>query len=72
MNELKPCPFCGAEIIKHRYSGFNDFIDELHIQCDSCGADFHIKVGYPTIASNPQVKGKIDAIARWNRRAANG
>lgn len=62
MNELKPCPFCGAkaEIFLHGFYSekTQDFNDKTYgVICDSCGSQ-----GYQFYETEQQ------AIDAWNRR----
>ena len=52
MNELKPCPFCGATNVSHWIGDFGDHV----VSCHVCFAQ-----GSPT-------KTEEKAIAAWNRR----
>lgn len=54
--EIKKCPFCGdlAKVLKVTDEG----CEEFYISCDGCG----ISTGY--------YKNKAEAVALWNRRAA--
>ena len=63
MAELKPCPFCGANVndedepivLAYQYT-----IDAYCISCDRCGA------------SSGSHDGRVEAIEAWNRRAEDG
>ena len=60
-NELKPCPFCGDELVKVKFDdeGYLPYLNEgnCFIECQNCNA----KSGY--------YHREEDAIAAWNKRA---
>lgn len=59
MSELKPCPFCGCEVIHHfaRY-GRNGWF--LFVRCEVCGAESK-KIGLGEYFKAPE-----DDIVFWN------
>lgn len=58
MAELKPCPFCGGEVILETVDGNSP--EECYIYCPGC--DFESGV-----YSKPKF-----IVEKWNRRADNG
>ena len=59
MEELKPCPFCGGDARYNRITYHTVIANESHIVfCAKCGA------------STQKYKTKQEAIAAWNKRAA--
>ena len=62
MSELKPCPFCGGEVVLSSleyHDKDNDTyygVDCLNYECVACG-------------NIPRFTRKEDAINAWNRRA---
>ena len=66
MDELKPCPFCGAkaEIMLHGFysNETQEFSDNTYgVICHSCGSQ-----GYQFFET------ELFAVKAWNRRADNG
>lgn len=78
MAQLKPCPFCGGEVILMAIAGEpflptyqvnmstvnKDSDDICYVHCQKCRANWHKEI---RIESFP-----IDTIRAWNRRADNG
>ena len=76
MNELKPCPFCGAQVKLMAIAGepypptyevnlgtvSEDSDDICYVHCPTCGANWHIEVRVDAFP--------MDTIAAWNRRPA--
>lgn len=74
MNELKPCPFCGAQVKLMAIAGepypptyevnlgtvSEDSDDICYVHCPTCGANWHIEVRVDAFP--------MDTIAAWNRR----
>ena len=55
MSELKPCPFCGSENIKHHHYS-NQPYQQYIVRCKNCGARI--------------IKASLElAFEAWNRRA---
>lgn len=74
MEELKPCPFCGAQVKLMAVAGepypptyevnlgtvSEDSDDICYVHCPTCGANWHIEVRVDAFP--------MDTIAAWNRR----
>ena len=59
MEELKPCPFCGARVTDYDQPiglGYAYTIDAYCVICDRCGAN------------GGHHDGRAEAIEAWNRR----
>lgn len=62
MSELKPCPFCGGEIVNTSGCANNRTkIMTLNNKCLKCGTTFSFKAKF---TNNPYG----EAIEAWNRR----
>lgn len=73
MNELKPCPFCGAmattEVRVTQMGGETDNVD-FTVVCTKCGTDKTIRLRIAKKATFLDVVVSMDkAIDAWNRRA---
>lgn len=66
-NELKPCPFCGGEVLFHR----DEECDGCHyIECSGCRALFDFATAADPENESETVDALREAIApAWNRRA---
>lgn len=77
MNELKPCPFCGASVYIEKKPLWHTHTDgtthgyfgcyEYEIKCCKCGCNVPLK-GNNTIYCDEKTA-KENAIKAWNRRA---
>ena len=57
MAELKPCPFCGGEVLLE----WDYYCDTYIVYCRDCGC--YVRQHYTV---------KDEAIEAWNRRSDNG
>jgi Lar family restriction alleviation protein len=58
MFDLKPCPFCGGEVILETVDG--NSLEECYIYCPECDFESGVYSKYEF------------AVEKWNRRADNG
>ncbi len=73
MAEIKPCPFCGGEIIRINAYGFGYY----SVECLGCGVE---TARYKSVSKylegnlsfEEKARKAIEAIEAWNRRADNG
>lgn len=71
MRELKPCPFCGKDIVKRSEEYIGNSVISLECGCKTCFAEFRITVPYLVGAGfhGEDVYEVVeDAISIWNRR----
>ena len=71
MSELKPCPFCGAEIKIYTVQFNGEFAENLTVKCENCNTEFWIREGETAYTfGGEKIRTHADAIRRWNRRAS--
>lgn len=69
MSDLKPCPFCGGEVMEALSKRWTNCLGDVswsaYVRCDSCEYDIETdRCGYKT--EEEAIKGAIEA---WNTRA---
>ena len=73
--KLKPCPFCGAEIIEAAVT-MEGYTNVLLIHCSRCGTDFELheqdRDTYTTIDGDIYQIVNGSPIDLWNTRASDG
>ena len=74
MAELKPCPFCGGEIV---YAEIYPPLSEFRIYCEECAAEMRLSFDDAGIVSRRIDFEKAQTIMEqmteaWNRRAGDG
>lgn len=73
--KLKPCPFCGAEIIEATVT-LAGYTNVLLIHCSRCGTDFELheqdRDTYTTIDGDIYQIVNGSPIDLWNTRASDG
>lgn len=75
MNELKPCPFCGAKANIREYGcGHNcagEFTASYEVKCPDCQIKFQFDSRFSLVNGQPVFKqnGYEKCVEAWNRRA---
>ena len=74
MADLKPCPFCGSEVIYETYSQEYAYgTKKPEIFCNACKAIFSVEDDSPYMDIEKDFKyRKEKTIEAWNRRVDNG
>lgn len=68
MNELKPCPFCGAEVRDVSFETDELGVSRLMIRC-LCGANITIEADDIFYSNADRLRPGLNAVEKWNRRA---
>ncbi len=64
LETLKPCPFCGSDKLRARYT--DGYKKLWYVECDTCGAE---RLQDISSTDKGGVKWDFDCIAAWNKRA---
>ena len=70
INELKPCPFCGAEI---RIDAYRQTVSTVEVECHCTRCNMHFKYEQDFMFSSvDRVPIQSSFVNAWNRRANDG
>ena len=76
MAKLKPCPFCGGNLINYDCRAANGYRSRearfiTFLKCDTCGTQTRA-FAFDGNCANDRVTAEIAASKAWNRRAEDG